>query len=155
MKKAKEKEFTRDYATAAFRFYARKGKPTYEEAVERVRREAMRRCEFCDPQIIVQQAETTVAQKTPELLDILAVNETLALLEKGGRGYIARAVREVYFIEPSAPLRKGTISARVRRLSLTMPASERSIYYWLKDARRLLASIRGLRIEDDKEYLQW
>lgn len=116
-----KKDHIRDYATEAFRFYARMGCPTYKEA----------------------EAATRSAA---ELYDIVAVGETLKRLECGDKTYIARAVKVVYFVKPDKPLGSGDIEARVTRQSLLAPASERTVYRWLAEARRTFAEIRGLRL---------
>ena len=141
-----KKDHIRDYATEAFRFYARMGCPTYKQAEEAIRQEAYDKYELSEPQYIIKRADVAVAQKAPELADIAAVEETLRLLEYGGEGHIAKVVREVYFHMPGQPLERGDIEARVNRLSLHMPAGERSIYRWLKKARQLFAAVRRLRI---------
>lgn len=143
-----KKDFTRDYATAAFRLYAALGKPTYEVASQRVYNKAISKYEHANPAVAVSQAEIAVAKSTPVLLDILAVNEALAMLDKGGKLHICRALQAVYFVLPNKPLRKGDISARVLRYSLSVPTDERTVYRWLKEGRDLFTALRGLRIDD-------
>jgi hypothetical protein len=142
------KDYIRDYATEAFRLYARMGQPTYDAARERIRQDAIRRSGFTDPQKIFECGEMAIAKHAAQLADILAVNETLRLLEARGKRYISRCIREVYFINPSAPLRSGDLSARVIRLSISVPAADRTIYRWLKQGRLLFAGLRGLRIDN-------
>lgn len=143
-----QKDFTRDYATAAFRFYAQCGQPTYEQACEIIYREEIKKRSSIDPSISIVQAEAEVDKQTPALLDLLAVGETITLLERGGKSHIAAAVRAVYFVNPSEEFRRGDIIGRVHRFAIEYPADERSIYRWLKEARLLCAAIRGLRISD-------
>lgn len=146
-----KKDFIRDYVTEAFRLYAAMGKPTYEEAREKVfQTELMKRKDF-DPAVAVQQAEIAVDKKEPMLLDILAVDKTIELLERGEKSHIAAAVKEIYFVYPLQPLHRGDISCRVRRYSLQCPTDERTVYRWLKEARLLCAAVRGLRIADADE----
>ena len=147
-----KKDFTRDYATEAFRLYADMGKPSYDEASKSIYNKAIADCEFKNPDIAVSIAEAAVNRATPLLLDILAVEKTIEILQRGGKEHIVRAVENVYFVQPKLPLRRGDITARVRRYSLTAFASERVVYTWLKEARLLFASVRGLRItKDDTE----
>ncbi len=143
-----KKDFTRDYAIEAFRLYAAMGKPTYDEAKEKIYKKALNDCEFKDPETANLAAEGAVNKETPLLLDILAVQSTLEMLCRGNKGHIARAVAEVYFVQPEQPLRRGDITMRVRRHSLTAFASERNVYLWLKEARLLFAATRGLRISE-------
>lgn len=143
-----KKDFTRDYATEAFRLYAAMGKPSYEEATKQIYEAALNDCEFKDPEIANISAEAAVNNATPLLLDILAVEKTIDILERGNKTHIARAISDVYFVQPEQPLRRGDITARVRRYSLTAFSSERNVYLWLKEARLLFAAVRGLRIAE-------
>lgn len=116
-----KKDHIRDYATEAFRFYARMGCPTYKQA------EAM-------------------IKSSPELADVAAVIETLEQFERGEKTYIAKAVKAVYFVKPDKPLESGDIEARVIRHSLHAPAAESSVYRWLRLAREIFAENRSLRM---------
>ena len=143
-----KKDFTRDYVTEAFRVYAAMGKPTYEEAQRKVYEIELSKCSDIDPSIAVVQAEKAIKNNMPLLLDILAVDKTIELLEHGEKGYIVAAIKAVYFTEPVAPLRRGDISKRVHYYALTCPTDERTVYRWLREARLLCAAVRGLRIAD-------
>lgn len=146
-----EKDFTKQYITEAFRLFARLGCPPYERAREIVYQQELNKRSECRPDIAVVQAERAVEKQTPTLLDILAVEETISILEKGEKSNIVSAVKAVYFVNPQQPLRRGDISNRVRRFAITYPADERTVYRWLKEARLLCAAIRGLRISDADE----
>lgn len=141
-----KKDFVRDYATEAFRLYAKMGKPTYDAARRMISDAALKDSEFKNPETANIKAEGALEKHAPILLDILAVEKTMELLKSGGKGHIARAVEEVYFTDPSRTTRRGDISARVRRHSLDAFVSERNVYSWLKEARLLFASVRGLRL---------
>lgn len=149
-----KKDFTRDYVTEAFRLYAAMGKPTYEAARKNLYEAELAKRNLSDPETAVLQAEIATEKQEPMLLDILAVDKTIELLERGEKTYIANALKEVYFVQPLTPLRKGDITARVRRFALLCPTDERTVYRWLKEARLLCAAIRGLRIAgaDEKKY---
>lgn len=145
---------TRDYATEAFRYYAALGKPTYEqlkqqlydEILRKQKRELIRVSGISNPTQNAQiNAEREVERRTPELLDILAVEKTLDLLHLGNKPEIIRCIECVYFPEPSRPIKRGEITERVSRACTEVYASERQIYYWLKQARQLFAAERGLR----------
>lgn len=146
-----EKDFTKQYTTEAFRLFARLGCPSYERAREIAYQQELHKRSECPPDIAVIQAERAVEKQTPTLLDILAVEETITLLERGEKSNIVKAVKAVYFVNPQQPLRRGDISNRVRRFAITYPADERTVYRWLKEARLLCAAIRGLRISDADE----
>lgn len=143
-----KKEPTRDYVTEIFRTWAEAGMPTYEEARERIYEEALRAYSHTDAATAAAQAELAAKKRTPLLLDILAAETTMELLEKSGKDMIARAVKEVYFVCPSKPPRRGEIVERVRRFSVTCPADTRTVYRWLKEARLLCAAVRGLRVPE-------
>lgn len=149
-----KKDFTRDYATEAFRLYAAMGKPTYEQARAAVYEAELLKRNSLNPAIAVEQAEIAVGKKEAMLLDILAVDKTIEILERGEKPHIVAAIKEVYFTYPLQPLRKGDISGRVRHYSLLCPTDERTVYRWLKEARLLCAAVRGLRITDadEKKY---
>ena len=114
------KDSIRDYATAAFREYARLGCPT--------------------PEALSRERDTALAA------DLRAVAECLHLLCVEDKPYIADAVRAVYFASPGAPLKKGDVGARVAAFARACPASEREGYRWVKRARVRVAAVRGLRV---------
>ena len=142
-----KKDYIRDYVTEMFRRYAHAGKPTYEEAKRKIYEAEIKKRWNVSPDIAVKQAEKAVHDRTPYLLDILAVDKTMSLLRKNGREHIARAVTDVYFTSPSQLLRKGDVSARVRAFALDLPCSEKQAYLYLRQARRLCAAIRGLSVD--------
>ena len=61
-----------------------------------------------------------------------------------GQG-IKQAVEIVYFTAPEQKLKRGDIIDRVRRACIELPADERTVYRYLKMARRMFAEERGLR----------
>lgn len=115
------KDNVRDYATAAFREYARLGCPT--------------------PEVISRERDAALAA------DLRAVGECLQMLCAEDRTYIAEAVQAVYFAAPGVPIKKGEIGARVAAFARACPASEREVYRWLKQARVRFAAVRGLRVK--------
>ena len=139
------KDPTRDYTTAAFRLYSALGCPTYDKPRDDIYKQELKRRELLNPEIAIKQAEIAVAEHEPMLLDILSVQRTLELLLRGEKQHIIAAVKAVYFPEPTRPLRRGDISDRVRRFSLSVPTDERTVYRWLKEARIMCAALRGLR----------
>lgn len=139
------KDPTRDYTTAAFRLYSSLGCPTYDKLRDDIYERELKRRELLNPEIAIKQAEIAVAEHEPMLLDILSVQRTLELLSRGEKPHIIAAVKAAYFPEPTRPLRRGDISDRVRRFSLSVPTDERTVYRWLKEARIMCAALRGLR----------
>ena len=151
-----QKDHIRDYATSAFRLYAAHGKPTrdqlrqrlYDEALEESKREIVHVRGISNPtQTAINQAEIAVINKRAELEDIEAVERTMtALAENPNSAVIAKVIEMVYFVAPKKQLKKGDISDRVHKAELAIPASERQIYRWLKQARGFFAMERGLRL---------
>ena len=142
-----KKDHIRDYAVAAFRLYASLGCPTLAQAEQKIRQQSYRRYSTCEPQRQLIKAEQAIRESCAELADIEAVEKTLLLLIENGKPHVVAAVKAIYFANPKYPLRKGEISERVLRLSLSMPASTQTVYKWLKESRQLFALLRGLRIE--------
>lgn len=146
-----KKDWTRDYATEIFRSWAAAGKPTYEYERDRIRAAALTKHSMASAETALVQAEKAVEAAAPHLMDVLAAERTVALLKKGKKDYIVKALEAVYFVQPSEPLRRGEITERVRRFAVRYHADERVVFRWLKEARLLCAASRGLKIsEGDK-----
>lgn len=144
-----KKDFTRDYATSAFRMWARNGCPTYDEAVKKIKKKAIQRAGAVDPQKALAYAEAEVDKRSGELCDILACERTFAVLDDS-RKYIADAVREVYMVDPFREPHRNELSGRVLKYAIDCPASEIQVYRWLRYARELFCAFRGLRISDNE-----
>lgn len=148
-----KKDNIRDYATEAFRYYAACGCKTSEELKQQVKdqiyvqtkREKVRSGSGMYTDSIacaVMAAEGEMYEMAAEFLDIIAVEKTLRKLNEHQR----MAVEMVYFADADKELQKGEMSKRVHKAEMEIPASEQSIYNWLKKARKIFASERGLRI---------
>ncbi len=154
-------DYIRDYATEAFRFYAKMGKPSYEAMKTRIYQEALERerrrleSEIHSKALVkpveqaVINAERELDKREAELLDILAIEKVMVRLSTmqarvDGQG-IRQAVEIVYFTAPEQKLKRGDIIDRVRRACIELPADERTVYRYLKMARRMFAQERGLR----------
>jgi hypothetical protein len=144
----------RDYATEAFRYYARCGCPSYEEAkkaiydyaLEASRRDLIRVKGITKPtEHAIINAQAAVDQLIGQLEDIKAVEQSLAIM----RPEWMRAVELVYFTDADAELDRGDIENRVIMAELAIPASRRAIYRWLRSARIVFAVERGLRLPDE------
>ena len=137
------RDHIRDYATAAFRFYARVGKLSGDEYLKMVRGSF-----GCVENNLQREIKACCAAN--EIMgacqDLDAVRRTLDILELSGKAYAAQAVREVYFTRPSGEISGRVIAGRVRDFSLSCPASERTVYRWLSLARKVFARERGLRV---------
>lgn len=148
-----KKDNIRDYATEAFRYYAACGRKTAEECKEQVKemiyeqssREIVRSGSgtYSDSTAYsAMAAEDATCEMAAEFLDIIAVHKTLMQLNEHQRA----AVEIVYCADAKMELQKGEISKRVHKAEMEIPASEQSIYNWLRKARKIFASERGLRI---------
>lgn len=148
-----KKDNIRDYATEAFRFYAACGRLTSEQLKQKVYDEiytASKKEYYRSGNGIlsdatayaVMKADDAVRSMQAEFEDIIAVEKTLIRLTRHQR----MAVEIVYFAEPKRELGKGDISDRVHKAGIEIPASEDTVYRWLRKARRVFAEERGLRI---------
>lgn len=144
-----KKDNIRDYATAAFRFYDREGRPTRDEIKENLDKAVF---EIMHREIssggISKPTEAAVLRKEEmeertltENLDIIAVELTMRRLSREEK----TAVELVYFKDSDKMLEKGDITMRVHAASLYIPASERSVWYMLNKAARIFAEERMLR----------
>lgn len=75
-------------------------------------------------------------------LDMLAVFDTLRLLELEGDELALRAVREIYFAAARKRRRAGDTSLRVRRLAYEEHCDDRTVYRRLEKARRIWYFVR-------------
>lgn len=114
-----KKDLFRDYATEAFRTYARLGCP-------------LGRMDTGDAALDA---------------DVAAVQRTLRHFEADGRKGIVDAVRAVYFVAPGADIGKGDISTRVEQFAADSYTSVATTYRWLRLARLRFAKERGLRVK--------
>lgn len=147
------KNHIRDYATEAFRFYAKQNmsadkykQKIYDEALFNYTKKMKGLGISCPTESAIIAAENEVIQKLAEINDMVAVEMTLSELRATHKIYIARAIEIVYFKDADKELEKGNIHDRVHAAELDIPASERSVYYYLGQARELFAEHRGLRI---------
>ncbi len=73
-------------------------------------------------------------------LDMIAVFDTLRLLEIAGETLALRAVKEIYLYPRS--YKKNEFTLRVRRLADELHCDDRSVYRYLKKARDLWQALR-------------
>ena len=147
------KNHIRDYATEAFRFYARNGKSVeeykkkiYDEALQELSREKGTGIS-CPTEAAIMRAEAALNEKIAEVKDMEAVELTMAELQASIRYYdCVQTINIVYFKDAEKELYKGDIHNRVHAAGIEIPASENTIYRWLAIARKLFAEKRGLRV---------
>jgi hypothetical protein len=143
------KDFTRDYCTEAFRFFARVGgRETYLKKLIADLERPKRSTGISKPtEAALVNAEKIIEARQAEFADINAVSKALQILDYCQNGHCIRQVIEfVYFKDCWKDLERGDIESRVHFAEIQIPASRRQIYYWLKKARDSFAEERGLRV---------
>lgn len=148
------KDHIRDYATEAFRFYAKNGKSAdkyrekiYNQALEEIKKREGSTGISCPTESAIIRAENAVDEKLAEIKDMEAVEMTLAELKGIREPFTIKAIEIVYFKDCDKTLEKGDIKSRVAKAGIEINADERSIYRWLKKARDIFAYQRGLRLK--------
>ena len=151
------KDNIRDYATAAFRFYAKYGsyekyKKTKMEAIyeEMAKQEKIKVKNggsiFSPTEDQITRAEEKLEQCQAEAEDVKAVERALFIISRDPYGKdIQKCIEAVYFKDADEPLEKGDIQFRVAYLVDTLYTTERQIYRYLAKARRTFAFERNLR----------
>ena len=115
------KDIKGERAVGAFRTYARLGLCREESAIA-----------------IICRIRGICGDRTA--LDMLAVFDTLRLLEISGEDLTLRAVKEIYLYPRG--YRKNELTLRVRRLADELHCDDRSIYRYLKKARDIWILLR-------------
>ena len=155
------KDHIRDYATAAFRFWAREGGTVNISGLDQFKRKIICEVEARSAESIgdvrtyniatpvedwLLAQEKAYKQYSAEIADLQAVEEVLRISQYIHNGKMLRQALEiVYFADAGQPMAKGDIEARVHRAELMIPASYRTVYRLLGKARTLFAENRGLR----------
>lgn len=148
-----KKDYIRDYAIEAFRFYASINMSAYEYK-EKIKKEAMEIIAKkngttssggspTESQLIY--AEKVVQEKLSEIEDISAVEKTIAEFKAQIDYDTVELIRMVYFKEPKKEIKKGEIQQRVIKACDLLNISESTAYRYLKRARTLFGHNRGLR----------
>lgn len=139
-----------DYATAAFKDYAKLGGQTSKTyADKRYNFAALTAAENIGVDApknnvgaAIAAAERQKEENAPLLADMAAVEHTFERLKN--KQHIIDAVKAVYMTEPFRPLSQREIGRRVINFAVNYPADVRTVYKWLKQARQLFAYYRGL-----------
>lgn len=119
-----KKDLMTEKAACAFRDYARLGLCSSKSALETV----------CRIRGLCSDAG---------VLDMLAVFDTLRLLEVSGEAIALRAVREIYFATAKRKPHSNEITLRIRRLADEAHCDDRTVYRHLRKARDLWYYIRS------------
>ncbi len=143
--------YIKEYAADAFRFYAKFGDiaefrhKIWNEALESGRSEVKSQAPGKPVESAIIRAEKAVRGAKAEIDDLEAAQKTLRRLNLQ-QPEIAHAVRIVYMSDPERERGKGDLKRRIIRATMEIPASERSVYYWLDIATKVFAKERGLRV---------
>lgn len=141
-KRRKIKDHLRDYCTEAFRFYSRWG--GRENYVKNLLADLQKEKGpgMCSPtEAAMIHKERILREHIAEIADLEAVEKVLRVCDS----FVRQAVEYVYLEKPWEEMEWGDIKRRVHYAEIHIPASERQIYRWLKEARMMFAEERGLR----------
>lgn len=141
------RDHIRDYATEAYRFYAKTGGT--ESYIKTLLDDLQKHkgSGICSPtESALISKEAIIEAKQSELADLDAVDKVLAGLMLSGNENTIKAITCVYFRDCWKDLGKGDIEARVNFAEIHIPASRAQVYRWLRTARREFAKERGLRV---------
>lgn len=141
-----KKDFIRDYITEIFKVYAESGFSTCEQARQNIYNRKMEQLSYINPEIAVRKAEAEVKAHKPFLDDISAVERTIEYFKITGKTHIIKAVQAIYFDFPRSKAQHNKISARVNRFADENAADVRTVYRWLKEARKICAYYRELSV---------
>ena len=136
------KDHIRDYSTEAFRFYARWGNREIYINNLLLDLQKNKAVGIGSPtEAALMHKEMIMREYAAEIADLDAAEKVLRICGPD----INKALNYVYFDEPDKELQWGDIKRRVHQAEIYIPASESSIYRWLKKARKMFAEERGLR----------
>jgi hypothetical protein len=144
------KEIYRDYATAAFLLYAIEG--SSEQYRKRIREEAMfssgngKKERFGSPtDSAIARADQAIEDAQATIADIEAVERTISIIEANSLSVKKlQALKLVYMTTDQ----DSKIKDKVHFAEIQIPASEKTIFRWLKDSRLIFARERGLRTHE-------
>ena len=148
-----KKEVYRDYAAEAFRFYASVGGLNrYTELlmadVAVPEGDGLKSRVLKPTKAVLKLRDKRLKAAASALADLKAVENVLAIFHERANGQeMIHAIQTVYMAQPDHYPGRGEIQDRVLRLAVSLPAAERTIYYWLQQARLTFAVERGLRCE--------
>lgn len=141
----------RVYATEAFRYFAKMGRPSYRSLKAQYTAQAMEEYQKINEkgsniskptEAAILYAERETDKKEAELRDVLAVERVYHTADHDTK----RIIEIVYFESPHEPIQKGDITLRVAKASIDTNNSECTVYRILKAVRIRFAEERGLRI---------
>lgn len=84
--------------------------------------------------------EDAICYDSEDACDIYAINGMFEYLDREGKEYISKAVREVYMFFPRTGKRH--TSSRVLAYAMRAYADERTVYRWLSYAAKVFTKLR-------------
>lgn len=153
------KDYTHDYAVAAFVFYAACGCPSDEDVQKMLykwaeknhdslenRNKRRRRRLLTEDDLIREKVSQTEKELDCCVADIAAVNRMLAAVAEGSMGSDkVKCIKYVYFCQNVNLNSRGSMSALVQKCVTDTGLNESFIYRSLKQAREIFMRERGLR----------
>lgn len=140
------RDHTRDYCFAAFRFWARWGGKENFVNQKLADLRLQKGTGICSStESIAVKRDQIMRELQAEIDDLEAVEKVVNACRQN-YPEIWQALNTVYFYKPYEDFDWGEIVQQVHFASLQIPASERQVYRWLRQARMLFAEERGLRL---------
>lgn len=143
-----KKDRARDIAEDGFADYARWRRCTRTRCEEIIRNAVFDEYREMPPEKLLLKAEEAINEAQPLLRSIDAAHKTFEQLERCGKDYIAKAVQFVYCANPNRKPSRNEISMRARAYAMKICADERTVYRWLREARKLYAYNIGVNSVD-------
>ena len=140
-----------EYATAAFRDYAasrltaaERAEQLYEQNIKNAAEHIGIGAPKNNVGAAISYAEEAKADYAAYIADMEAVEKTLDYLKSHNKQYIIFALKNIYMTDPKSRITPRIIGQRVRWVATKSYCDTRTVYKWLKQARRLFAEFRGL-----------
>lgn len=141
------KSHIRDYATEAYRFYARVGgKGKYLRQLQDEYGKGRGVGVVSLPEGVLVTKEKILELHAAEFADLEAVERAIYLASLSVSGTEMKKCIEVVYFQGCWEEQRGWMSRRIERAVKEIPASDRQVKRWLKQARQIFALERGLRI---------
>lgn len=159
------KDYTHDYAAAAFMFYAECGCPSDEDVRKMLRgwaeknhdsvelRNKRRKRRLLTVENLIEEKVSQIEQELACCIaDIAAVNRTIEAIGELSMGDDkVKCIRYIYFCRGINLNSRGNMSALIRKCAVDTGMNESFIYRSLKQAREIFICKRGLRSDAPTE----
>lgn len=151
-----KKDRARDIAEEGFAEFAMWRFCTPKRCREVIAAETRERYSHLSPEKITFKVEDALKDASSLLQNLEAVTKTFDTLENIGKGHIVDAVKFVYCANPQRKPTRNEISLRARAYAMKVYADERTVYRWLREARKLYAHILGVdRCDESADWCKY